>query len=59
MPASTHLEDWVQVQYHLFGIDRKGLFIGKKLFKARLIETYNANIGGNVPKLEIRQLVNR
>lgn len=59
MPVSTHLEDWVQAQYRTLGFDQKGLFIGKKRFKARLIETYNANNGGNAPKMEIRKLVNR
>lgn len=59
MSASTHLEDWVQAQYHTLGFDQKGFFIGRKLFKTRLIETYNANNSGNVPKLEISQLVNK
>ena len=59
MSSSTGLEQWVKVQYRILGLDRNGKFIGKKSFKNRLIEAYSASNGGNVSKLEIRQLVNR
>lgn len=59
MSSSTCLQRWVQAQYQILGVDNKGHFIGKKRFKDRLIDAYNASNGGKVPKLEIRQLVNR
>ncbi len=62
MSSGTSLKQWVQAQYHILGLDHKGKFIGKKPFKTRLIEAYDANNGGDVPKgskQEIRQLVNR
>ena len=58
MSSSTSLEHWVQAQYHTLGYDQRGQFIRRKRLKARLFETYSANNGGQVPKLQIRQLVN-
>ena len=59
MSSITSLKQWIQAQYHVQGLDRKGQFIGKKSFKARLIQTYPASKGEKIPKLAIQQLVNR
>ena len=59
MSSITSLESWVQAQYYVQGLNHKGEFIGKKSFKDRLCKTYPASNGEKVPKLEIRQLVNR
>ena len=59
MSSTTDLERWVRAQYHTFGVDQEGHFIGKKRFKSRLIDRYPTINGGKVPKQEIRRLVNR
>ena len=59
MSSIPSLKLWVQEQYRVQGLDHKGDFVGKKLFKARLITTYSANNGGEAPKTKIRQLVNK
>ena len=59
MSSIMTLKLWVQAQYHVQGLDQNGQFIGKKPFKARLINTYPVGNGEKIPKQEIRQLVNR
>ena len=59
MSSTTDLKRWVQAQYHNFGINNKGHFIGKEPFKKLLIDRYPTDNGRRVPILEIRQLVNR
>ena len=59
MSSSIDLERWIRAQYHISGTDQKGHFIGKKLFKERLIDRYPTVSSRKIPKLEIRQLVNR
>lgn len=53
------LEQWVQAQYLILGVDKKGQFIGKKTFKDRLIAQRPIINGQAVSKEHIRQFVNR
>ena len=53
------LEQWVQAQYQILGVDEKGQFIGKKTFKNRLIAQRPIINGQAASKEHIRQFVNR
>lgn len=53
MVPTFNLEAWIHEQYYRIGVDRKGVFIGKKAFKRELIAKYPAR------RLEICQLVNK
>ena len=53
------LEQWIQAQYQILGVDENGQFIGQKTFKRRLIAQCPIINGEQASNLQILQLVNR
>lgn len=53
------LEQWIQEQYLILGVDEKGQFIGLKPFKHRLIAQCPIINSEKASITQVRQLVNR